>query len=820
MLTWSDWRTEPRSNRYHFATRLARNWPVLFVQMDARDEKVTVEESGSLGIQLVHVPPIYDHRQGPLIAAALFDLGYRRPMLWIYNVMFYEFVAACCSPLKVYHATEDYFVEEGLEDSLPIIHELRKVLTQVDLLIAVSPLVREHYLTRGGYDGASLVLSNGCDYAFWATPTCSVRDNISGTDRKVALYQGGINFRLDWDLLSEVMAHLPDWEFWFCGRVDPKVLDRWKRLSSFPNLRYFGQISVDAIRNLAHEATIGIIPFSRSELMYVSMPLKAFEYVACGLPVVSTPIKALEEHRAFFEVAYTPGEFEVAMQHAAKSRWDAAAIDARKNIARRYDYDASIAEFLSWVEKFQANREMGSKGCNILVLYDVHSTHVSTIQEHLRSFSLYSKHSVYYVAATGADTPAADLSLFDVVVIHYCVRVNLNDHLSRANYHALREFPGLKVLFIQDEYNTTETARRAIENLGIHIVFTCVPQCHIEDIYPSTRFPSVEFVPTLTGFVPAGFKPRNRPLRDRSILIGYRGRLLPYWYGDLGQEKFMIGKRMKEICEARQLSADIEWDNAHRIYGESWYQFVESCKAMLGTESGSNVFDDYGDVRKAIEGAVKRNPNVSYEQIRSDLIAPHEGRIRMNQVSPKIFEAILCRTALVLFEGEYSGVIKPWVHFIPLKKDFSNVDDVIEKIHDDAFMCQLTERAYQDVIEPGRYSYRAFVGGFDDLVSSRVRRGGRMRLISGLLAAQFDSGVDPTSVRKVQSKCAPAMNLPLVASVESAVVSVRSPDREVIVSLIIRVWRILPTPIRQGVNPVIQPLIRWVMAWALPHRST
>jgi len=787
--------------------------------MDARDEKITIEESGSPGIQLLHVPPIYDHLQGPLIAAALLDLGFRCPMLWIYNVHFYEFVAASYSPLKVYHATEDYFAKGGTEYPL-VVHKLRAVLKHVDLLIAVSPLVREHYQTRGGYDGASLVLSNGCDYAFWATPPSDLMHESAENDRRVALFQGGINFRLDWDLLAQVIARLPEWKFWFCGRVDPRVADRWKRLSNLRNLRYFGELSADEVKRLAWRATVGIIPFECSELMHVSLPLKAFEYVACGLPVVSTPIKALEEHRAFFEFACTPGEFEVAMQHAAKSRWDAAAIDARKNIARRYDYDASFAVFLSWAEKFQANREMGSKGCNILVLYDVHSTHVSTIQEHLRSFSLYSKHSVYYAAATGAYTPAADLSVFDVVVIHYCVRVNLDDHLSRANYHALREFPGLKVLFIQDEYQTTETARRAIENLGIHIVFTCVPQRHIEDIYPSTRFPSVEFVPTLTGFVPAGFKPRNRPIGDRPILIGYRGRLLPYWYGDLGQEKFMIGKRMKEICEARQLPADIEWDNAHRIYGESWYQFVESCKAMLGTESGSNLFDDYGDVRKAIEGAVKRNPNVSYEQIRSELTAPHEGRIRMNQVSPKIFEAILCRTALVLFEGEYSGVIKPGVHFIPLKKDFSNVDDVIAKLHDDAFLCQLTERAYQDVIAPGRYSYRAFVGGFDDLVSSRVRRGGRMRLISGLRAAEFDSGVDPTSVRKVQDKCAPATNLPLVASVESAVASVRSSDREAIVSLIIRVWRIFPAPIRQRVKPVIRPLIHWVKSWALPHRST
>jgi hypothetical protein len=85
----------------------------------------------------------------------------------------------------------------------------------------------------------------------------------------------------------------------------------------------------------------------------------------------------------------------------------------------------------------------------------------------------------------------------------------------------------------------------------------------------------------------------------------------------------------------------------------------------------------------------------------------------MNQISPKIFEAIACRTALVLFEGRYSGVLEPGKHFLPLKKDFSNVDEVLAKLHDDTFLEALTERAYQDIIGSGRYTYQAFIGLVD-----------------------------------------------------------------------------------------------------------
>src|SRR5437016_5499446 len=50
MLTWSDWRTEPRSNRYHYATRFARSLPVLFVQPDGVGRSCSFEETEVPGV--------------------------------------------------------------------------------------------------------------------------------------------------------------------------------------------------------------------------------------------------------------------------------------------------------------------------------------------------------------------------------------------------------------------------------------------------------------------------------------------------------------------------------------------------------------------------------------------------------------------------------------------------------------------------------------------------------------------------------------------------------------------------------------------------
>jgi hypothetical protein len=102
-------------------------------------------------------------------------------------------------------------------------------------------------------------------------------------------------------------------------------------------------------------------------------------------------------------------------------------------------------------------------------------------------------------------------------------------------------------------------------------------------------------------------------------------------------------------------------------------------------------------------------------------LTERDGWIRMNQISPRMFEAIALKTALVLFEGKYSGVLRPGEHYIPLKKDFSNVEDVLRQLDDVSGLEEITERAYNDIVRSGRYSYRTFVASVDDRLDERIR---------------------------------------------------------------------------------------------------
>lgn len=392
----------------------------------------------------------------------------------------------------------------------------------------------------------------------------------------------------------------------------------------------------------------------------------------------------------------------------------------------------------------QLNALLGSsKNLNVLVLYDDTFTHIKPIQEHLSAFGKHSKHNYFYFPVRADSTlfqpfeegwpNAWSFDDYDAVVWHYCLRAAHETNIDPTVIREFSRYDGLKILFIQDDYDTTLTTWKWIEQAGIHLVMTCIPAYGIPYAFPDWKPGVVEFLQTHTGFVPEDDMDRFIvPMEERAIHLAYRGRTLPYRYGSLGREKYLIGVRMKELAAERGVPADIAVDDAGRIYGDDWYRFTAGARATLASETGSHVFDFDGSLTKFSEQMQK--DGVPYDEFFDAHLAELETHVRMNQVSPRIFEAVRLKTALVCFEGEYSGAILPNEHYIPLKKDFSNVDEVFAKLEDVEALKAMTERAYRDVIESDKWSHAAFIRRFDSILESRLLRKARSELIAATIA--------------------------------------------------------------------------------------
>jgi hypothetical protein len=103
----------------------------------------------------------------------------------------------------------------------------------------------------------------------------------------------------------------------------------------------------------------------------------------------------------------------------------------------------------------------------------------------------------------------------------------------------------------------------------------------------------------------------------------------------------------------------------------------------------------------------------------------YEGKIRLNQISPRCFEAAALGTVMVLYEGEYSGILKQGRHYISLKKDFSNFDEVVELMKDNKALQEMADRTREEIALNPRYSYQSFIENFDAVVQAQFSERGK-----------------------------------------------------------------------------------------------
>jgi hypothetical protein len=145
------------------------------------------------------------------------------------------------------------------------------------------------------------------------------------------------------------------------------------------------------------------------------------------------------------------------------------------------------------------------------------------------------------------------------------------------------------------------------------------------------------------------------------------------------------------------------------IFGDGWYDFLLSSRTILGSEGGSGIHDPEGIFRKVSDEYVLNHPEASYEETRDACFKDEDNKFPYYAISPRHFEAVLSMTCQVLVEGRYNGILKPDLHYIPVKKDWSNIEEVFSKIKDKKYCEDMVKRAYSDVILNGTYTYKDFV---------------------------------------------------------------------------------------------------------------
>lgn len=272
----------------------------------------------------------------PSVARIASRLGFDCPdLLWFTNA-YGVYLARRLAPARsVYRVTDLQAGFEGNPASMVALEE--EAIGWAGLVVYTARTLEGRVLPL---TSNALYLPNGCDYERFAGydgPPPREYANVAG---KKVVYVGAVSSWFDFDSLAAAAEALAEATFFIVGQQLVDIPSNARR----PNVVFVGgRPYVDVPAFLTH-ADAGIVPFVRSAMVDSISPIKVYEYLAAGIPVVSTRWTELEGLDLPVRLCDSPHEFARALGQALAE--GVAGAEPRRAAAREHTWDSNLAKVL------------------------------------------------------------------------------------------------------------------------------------------------------------------------------------------------------------------------------------------------------------------------------------------------------------------------------------------------------------------------------------------------------------------------------------------------------------------------------------------
>ena len=236
------------------------------------------------------------------------------PDVWLYTPMALEIAERLDPGRLVYDVMDDLASFRNAPEGLVL--RQRRTLAEADVVFAGGRSLHAAVVASGRRDAH--LFPSGVETGHYAQ---SRRLRRAGP-AKVAGYVGVIDERVDLSLLGELAALLPDWTIRVVGpvaKIDPSALPQ------APNIEYPGLVAYERLPEVMAGFDVALMPFALNHATRSISPTKTLEYLAAGLPVVSTRVPdVVADYATVVHLADDGADFAAAcrqvVQHSADDR--------------------------------------------------------------------------------------------------------------------------------------------------------------------------------------------------------------------------------------------------------------------------------------------------------------------------------------------------------------------------------------------------------------------------------------------------------------------------------------------------------------------
>ncbi len=243
--------------------------------------------------------------------------GLTRPILWTFLPNTIGLVGKLGESRVIYHCVDEYSAFAGVpREALRRMEEA--LVRRADLVLASSETLADE---RRRWNPRTHFVSHGVDVSHFARALdagLAPPPDAAGLGRPVIGFFGLIAEWVDLELIGEIARRRPAWTVVMIGKANVGT----SALHALPNVRLLGQKPYAALPAYCRAFDVGIIPFRIDALTMRANPLKLREYLAAGLPVVSSDLPEVRKYAGLAHVAADAGGFVAAIEAALAERDD------------------------------------------------------------------------------------------------------------------------------------------------------------------------------------------------------------------------------------------------------------------------------------------------------------------------------------------------------------------------------------------------------------------------------------------------------------------------------------------------------------------
>jgi glycosyltransferase involved in cell wall biosynthesis len=231
-------------------------------------------------------------------------LGFRRPITWTFLPTSAEVAGTLGEKLIVYHCVDEFSEFSGT-DKNAVLNMERALLRKADqVFVSSGPL----YETKRLHNPRTAMVTHGVDLEHFrkaCDPRMTIPSDIAALSRPVIGFYGLVADWVDLNLVRFLSVSRPSWSFVLIGKLDTDV----SAIEGLANVHMLGQKTYSVLPSYCAGIDVAILPFVVNELTLAANPLKLREYLASGLPVVTTDIPEARRLGEHLRVGATPAEF-------------------------------------------------------------------------------------------------------------------------------------------------------------------------------------------------------------------------------------------------------------------------------------------------------------------------------------------------------------------------------------------------------------------------------------------------------------------------------------------------------------------------------